>query len=124
MLISEQQAFFAEDLGDSQVKTADAATGVSFPDLPQGRYLAQFRNVAGGAATVWCAQGDADLSPPNAVPATPFSVDGEPAGKLFSTTVRGVSVSVAEQARKARNKLTFRTDVGTVDIVLTKISRQ
>lgn len=114
--------FYAENLGDAEIKSADG-TGIEFKDLVPGRYAVRYRTVA-GSTVVWVKQteqGDTTLL--NVAPATPFDIATN--GLLFTFMVRGVSPS-AQQANvtKPRNRLTFRTNAGTVDIVVTRISRE
>lgn len=105
--------FYAAHLGDTQVVNATVAPAKV--TLTPGRYRVRYRNVT-GALRIWAVQGLADAVATAAPPSTPFDIAqfDNVAGDMFVTHTRGTD---------SANTLSFRTDAGTADIVITRISR-
>lgn len=105
--------FYAEHLGVSE--TLDVVAGSSVENvekLPPGRYMVQFHTVSGAAICfvrqskfggAVAAQGD---------PSTPFDLGEDPKPRFYLIVRPGRT-----------DQLSFRTDAGTVNAVITKISR-
>ncbi len=111
--------FYAETLGDTLILSA-SNTSSATPALAPGRYRVRYRNVS-GAAQVWLRQGNAaTITAAAAVPSTPFDLGGAASGELFLTMVRGNS---ATGGLDDGAFLAAITNAGTVDVVVTKISR-
>jgi len=103
--------FYASAQGDS-VLLAVAAGSPEQITLPAGRYRVRYRSVS-GAATIWAKQGGEIAAA--AAPSTPYDIALFAAGgDLFTVNVRG---SGSGQA------LSFLADAGSVQIVITRISR-
>ncbi len=114
--------FYAERIGDSIVVSASAVSAGLPAALAPGRYRLSTLNVAGGATALWVRQGPhANLQNAQAAaPNTPIDLLENPRFKpIFIArppgqgNVRGFTAS---------DGLTFITNAGTVDVVITRIS--
>jgi hypothetical protein len=99
--------FYGAHHGDSFLLTV--GTSPNNIALAPGRYRVRYRSVS-GAAVLWARQCTADFEAGAAAPSAPYDVSTN--GELFQTHVRG-----------AESRLSFRTDAGTVQVVITKISK-
>lgn len=119
---------FAEDLGVCEIKAASAAAAsLAKFVLAPGRYLISYRTIA-GAATIWAKlsyAADPDEAEAAAPAAVPHDVALRPDQRLFTVIIRQAPFQRPGEvdATLNRNTLFFRTNAGTADIVVTKISR-
>lgn len=114
--------WYAEHIGPSYIVPVGLAATAS-PQLPPGRYLIHTINL-GGATQLWIRQGafgfvqDATAG----APSTPLDLTETPRPQL--TFMSKGSGSGAGTERKATDGLSLIAVGGTVDVVLTRISRE
>lgn len=110
--------FYSEHVGDAQVL---AVTNVTTPSakLDPGRYLIQFNTVAGGATKVWVRQGKfGEVVAAAAAPSTALDLTENPKPRIFTMVRPG-----GGDTTPPTDGLSFITDAGTVNAVITKVSR-
>ncbi len=118
--------YYAEHIGVSVIVAVTDTAGGLAAALAPGRYRLSTLNVV-GATELWINQGPFDADVPvklavAAAPSAPIDLAEDPRQKLeFMVRPAGKG---AGAARKATDGLSFITDAGTVDVVLTRISRE
>lgn len=105
--------WYAEHLGASETLPVVAGSSVeNAAKLPPGRYMVQFNTVS-GAAICFVRQSEfGGAVAAQSDPSTQFDLGEDPKPRFYLMVKPGVS-----------DQLSFRTDAGTVNAVITKISR-
>lgn len=114
--------FYAEHIGASLVLAVGSGAAVNLPEaLTPGRYLIHTMDVA-GAAKLWFKQGPFGMPDVTAAaPATP--IDLAEATRAKYTLMAKPQGRGAGAEGKNTDGLSFITDAGTVNVVVTRISR-
>lgn len=106
--------YYAEHFGPTQVTAASAVSSALTERLTPGRYLLQFNTVAGGATLVWVKQGAfGSVAATAAAPSMPIDLTENPKPRFFFMVRPGIEA----------DGLAFITNAGTVNAVVTKVSR-
>lgn len=117
------RTFYAEHIGESVLVPVTVAPTPLAEKLPPGRYLLHTRTVA-GASTLWIRQGaygEVQEATDDA-PSTPLDLAESPRPRM-TFMVRPAGRGNAAASSKATDGFSFRTNAGTVTVVLTRISR-
>ncbi len=105
--------FYAEHLGVSETLAVVAGSSVENAEkLPPGRYMISFTVVAGAAICFVRQSAFGGDGATQGDPSTPFDLGEDPKPRFYLMVKPGRT-----------DQLSFRTDAGTVNAVITKISR-